>query len=64
MFNIYNSVFKHISLAHKVFMMAYSEYNEEILRDYFDLTVADVVCALLSKAERQLKRDQPTKTEM
>jgi len=42
--------------------MAYREYDNRIFRDYFDVDVMDV--ALLSEAERQYKRVQPTKPEM
>jgi len=41
-------------------MMAYREYDDEILRDYFTVTVMDVDRALLSEAER----DKPTRPEM
>ena len=45
-------------------MMIYREYDDEILCDYFTVTVMDVFRALLSEAERQYKRDQPMKPEM
>jgi len=50
--------------THTFFMMAYREYDDEILRDYFTLTIMDVIRALPSEAERQYERDQPTKPEM
>lgn len=45
-------------------MMAFREYDDEILRNYFDIIVMDVVRALLSETDCQYERDQPTKPDM